>query len=161
MSTLEEKALHIIKTNLYLNIATVSDRNEPWNTPVYAVPDDRFVFYWRSWKEAQHSKNIRSNPRIFITIYDSSRKLGTNHQKCVYIKARAEEVTSIDELNEKLNLFVNNTLATDDFTSESVKRIYKATPEKVWLNDLSEGQVDKDTIKMRIEINLKKLKLIE
>lgn len=157
---LEEKSLHIIKNNLYLNIATVSDDSEPWNTPVYAVPNDKLIFYWRSWVGAQHSKNIRTNQSIFITIYDSSRELGTNNQKCVYIKAKAEEVSSLSEIESNLRLFANNILTADDFAGENVKRLYKAIPEKVWLNDLSEGQVDKDTVKMRVEVDLQKLKTL-
>ena len=41
----------------------------------------------------------------------------------------------------------------DNFTGESPRRIYKAVPEKIWLND--DMKVDGHHVDTRIEVNLK------
>jgi len=69
---LKHRATELLRSLEYLNIATVSANAHPWNTPVYARHDDRLNFYWCSWKDAEHSRNIRANPRIFVTLYDST-----------------------------------------------------------------------------------------
>ncbi len=44
----------------------------PWNSPVYSAFDKDYNFYWASWKENQHSKNIKENEKVFVVIYDST-----------------------------------------------------------------------------------------
>ena len=79
MDTLAQKALNILDSNLYINLATSSLDGQPWNTPVYAVRDEDFNFYWRSWCGAEHSKNIQDNEKVFLTCYDSTRDLSLIH----------------------------------------------------------------------------------
>ena len=83
---LEQRAQELISSMEYINLATASSAGEPWNTPVYAVSDSELKFYWSSWKEAEHSKNIRANSRIFFTLYDSTRKRGDNNRRCLYLR---------------------------------------------------------------------------
>src|SRR6266446_3642631 len=54
--------------------ATVDEDGNPWNAPVYVAYDDHFNFYWGSYKESQHSKNIRNNPKVFLTMYNFYRE---------------------------------------------------------------------------------------
>lgn len=160
---LTARAKELLESLEYINIATVSADGQPWNTPVYARYDSELNFYWSSWMEAEHSKNIRTSPTVFITLYDSTRKRGDNHQRCLYLQATAIELAESDTevVDMACNLLYGNddTVPTAaDYSGEQVKRIYKATPEQAWLNDKSERQVTKETIKMRVEVPLEELK---
>lgn len=160
MSDLKIRVKEIIDTTLYGNIATVSSDSKPWNTPVYLVHDNAYCFYWSSWVDAEHSKNIRDNTNIFITIYDSTRVRGNNHQRGVYVQAVAIELQDLDEILEALKYFKgigNKELDAADFQKDKVKRLYRAIPKKIWLNDLAESQVTKETIKMRVEVPLQSI----
>ena len=157
---LEERARELLGKIEYLNIATSSLLSAPWNTPVYAVADENLKFYWSSWKDAQHSQNIRSNPRIYCTLYDTTRKRGDNNRRCLYFDALAAEINSEDEVSKGIHLLYPeevNEMHPKDFLGEGLRRIYSATPLNAWLNDISERQVTSETIKMRVEINIAKL----
>jgi hypothetical protein len=157
---LEERARELILKIEYLNIATASLSGVPWNSPVYAVTDENLKFYWSSWKDAQHSRNIRSNPQIFCTLYDTTRKRGDNNRRCLYFDALSTEVNSEDEVSKGIHLLYPdeaNEMKPKDFLGDGLRRIYSASPLHAWLNDISERQVTSQTIKMRIEIDLAKL----
>lgn len=94
-----KRAKEIIEAVIYINIASVTESGMPWNMPVYATYDEDYNFFWLSWRESQHSKNIRANPDVFITIYDSTQQEGTGEG--VYIKARAEEVNDPGEIERE------------------------------------------------------------
>jgi hypothetical protein len=152
---LVQRAVEIINSLQYASVATASPDGQPWNTPVYTVHDDRLNLFWASWKDAVHSKNIRGNERVFIVLYDSSRERGDNRQRGLYIQARAHEITQPDELDHAVSCFTDldsGVPNASDFSGKSVKRIYQATPEKVWLNDVSESELTNKTIKMRVDV---------
>ncbi len=138
----------------YGNVATVGVGG-PWNTPVTCIADAALDLYWSSWSEAQHSRNIRGDPRVFITFYDSTRKRGTNRMGCLYLRANARMVLARDEGAKAHRLiYPDASLDLDGFFDEGPRRFYCATPEAAWLNDLSERQVTLDTRQMRMEIPL-------
>ncbi|MCB9798564.1 hypothetical protein H6758_02470 [Candidatus Nomurabacteria bacterium] len=157
MTELAQKVLDITNEIIYMNIASVSNTNEPWNTPVYAVSDPHFNFYWRSWIYSQHSKNIIDNENVFVTIYNSTRKLGDNHQSCVYIQGTVAEMDNTDDIAKTMPLFLNSEDDASEFVGISIKKLYKMTPVKVWLNDLSERHVTEATKTMRVEVPLELL----
>lgn len=152
---MKQRIHEILASTVYINIATCND-NQPWNTAVYAVHDDNLSFYWKSWINAVHSKNICLNPEVFITIYDSTRALGTNHQRCIYLKGKAYQIEDMSEVTEINLLFPEDRRENnpENFTGNKVKRFYKFIPEQMWLNDVSEREVTNETIKMRIELPL-------
>jgi len=154
---LEKRAFEIIKSIEYLNIASSSKDNTPWNTPVYAVADNNLNFYWSSWFNAQHSLNIIENPKVFCSLYDSTRERGDNNRRCLYLEGLANEVTESKEIKKAVELLYESQ-DTSDFNMDSLRRIYKTSINKIWLNDISERQVTKETIKMRIPVNLERLK---
>ncbi len=158
---IENIAKELLNVSEYINIATSTASGEPWNTPVTGVYDEELNFYWSSWKKANHSINIRNNPRVFITLYDSTRKRGNNHRRCLYIKAVASEVTDTLDIEKAMSLlYVEHSTNRESnmFLGEAQRRIYKAIPSQIWLNDRSEREVVNETIKMRIEVSLEKLK---
>lgn len=157
---LAARAKEIIESVVYINIATASGAGSPWNTPVYAVHDETYNFFWSSWSEAEHSKNIKTNSSVFITVYDSTRTRGDNHLRGLYIQATAEELINSEDIDHALKYFtsVDGTKPKPtDFSGDNVKRLYKAVPQKMWLNDISESQVTKETIKMRIDVPVERL----
>ena len=158
---LEKRARELLVSTEYINIATVSVDGQPWNTPVTGVHDKNLNFYWSSWKEAEHSKNIRANSKIFFTLYDSTRKRGDNNRRCLYFKAEAIEVSDKEIVKKAVDLLYpdeSEDKNVEFFLGEGLRRIYKAIPSKAWLNDKSERQITKETVKMRIEVPLEGIK---
>ncbi len=149
---LPKKAAELIATYPYLNIAT-AQHDLPWNSPVFAVPDEHLCFYWSSWIEAVHSKNIQANPNTFITLYDSTRPRGTNNFRCLYLQCTAQVVTDQQEAGKAFALvYPEEPINLADFLDSGLKRFYRATPRKAWLNCLSERDLTPATLKMRVEV---------
>ena len=152
MKDFNKRAKEIIKKIQYITIAT-SSNNQPWNSPVYSVHDEHYNFYWASWKENVHSKNIRNNPRVFLVIYDSTVPEGTGEG--LYVKATAKELEKVEELEKALSLlYERKTYKRDwsEFTGDYPRRVYKATPEQAWMN--SDDKINGHFIDKRVEIKL-------
>ena len=154
---ISKKARQIIQKILYITVATVSKDGSVWNSPVYFAFDDRYNFYWNSWKENQHSKNIEANPNVFIVIYDSTLPEGTGEG--VYIQAKAHVLSDKHEieraralLQERKNKPSSKLRSPEEFMGEFPRRVYKAVPEKVWMN--GEGEINGNYIDTRIAVEL-------
>lgn len=149
-----KKARKIIEKILYITIATSSKNGIPWNSPVYSAYDDNYNFYWASWKENQHSKNIRENNNVFIVIYDSTVQEGTGEG--VYIKAKAYKLEDEKEIQHALQYLDGRVgkkpHSPDQFLGNMPRRVYKAVPEKFWIN--GDGEVNGNYIDTRIEVDL-------
>ena len=157
MKDLREKARGIIQKILYITIATASKDGQPWNSPVYSAFDENYNFYWASWRENRHSKNIKENNNIFLVIYDSTVPEGTGEG--VYIQAKAYQLEDPKEienalkyLDGRVNKKKDPTTRVAEFQGDKPRRIYKAIPEKIWMNDV--GNVNGNYIDKRIEIKL-------
>ncbi len=154
---LVDEAKDIISKILYITIATVNKNGEPWNSPVFSAFDENYNFYWNSWTESQHSKNIETNNNVFIVIYDSTVAEGTG--KGVYVKAKARKLGEENEINKGYELLTKrrNKLSSklrtaDDFLEGNPRQIYKAVPERVWVN--GNGEINGEFIDTRTEIKL-------
>jgi general stress protein 26 len=149
-----EHAKEIIKSINYITIATVDEDGQPWNTPVYRSYDEGFSFYWTSWTETQHSQNIAKNPKVFLSIYDSTQAPGTGFG--VYVKAKAHVVEDIDEINSALKLYYGQrnlpARQAEEFLGEYPRRLYKAVPEQFWMNDIS--KINGNHIDLRAKVKL-------
>jgi len=153
--SLTDKAEKIIEKILYITLATVSKDGTPWNTPVYSAFDDNYNFYWISWTKNQHSKNIKDNNQIFIVIYDRTVVEGQGHG--VYIRAKAHELDNGKEIEHVLKYLDGriNKLGRhkiSQFQGSKPRRVYKAVPEKVWVN--TDFRVSGEYVDARIEIKL-------
>lgn len=160
---LAERACTLLASNDYINIATTSEDGDPWNTPVYAVYDQNLSFYWSSWKSAEHSINIRTNGKVFMTIYDSTRKRGDNNRRCLYIQGTAVELDDVAEIESALERLYGDEGSVDpasSFLNDGQRRVYRAIPDHAWLNDKSERQVTAETIKMRIDVPLEEIQTL-
>ncbi len=148
----------LLRLQPYYNVATSHD-DQPWNSPVWAIADADFTLYWSSWVDAVHSRNLAANPRAFLTLYDSTRARGTNNFRCLYLQCSAGETSDPADITKALALlYPGETAAPAEFQGTGLKRIYQATPERAWLNCLSERQLTPATLKMRTEIGLEVLR---
>lgn len=154
MKNLYERARKIIGERDYITIATVDDSGQPWNTPVYAAKDADHAFYWGSHIEAQHSRNIDTNPKIFIVIYDSTAPVGEGEG--VYIRAIAEKITDSTEKDRALQCIKSQRpkwfWEREEFDEPTPLALYRAVPQMIWMND--EGSKDNHYIDVRTEIDL-------
>ena len=126
------RAAEILRTIQYATVATVSPSGHPWNSPVFAVTDTDLSLYWFSDKAAQHSKNVRASNEAFIAIYDSTCPEGTGEG--VYLQVRVEELHSIKEVRRARQLKKGVADSPQAFLGPAVRRVYKATPRKMWMN---------------------------
>lgn len=150
-----KRAAEIIKTIKYATLATVTSDGKPWNSPVAHNWDADLNIYWFSDKEGQHSRNVRANQQVFIVIYDSTVPEGEGEG--VYIQATVEELSDPETIRYARHLKKRSDYDdSDDFIGEAVRRVYKATPQKVWMND-AEMDGKKFIRDYRAEVPLDKL----
>lgn len=149
----------IIEKILYITVATVSKDGQPWNSPVYSAFDENYNFFWTSDQNGQHSKNIKENNKIFLVIYDSTAPEGTGEG--VYIQAKAyqlddeKEIThALKYLDGRVNKQKDPAIRVAGFQGDMPRRVYKAVPEKVWVND--DGEINGNYVDVRIEVDLLK-----
>jgi len=153
-SDLISKAKKTINDILYITIATCDSNNQPWNSPVYSAFDNKYNFYWASWKENQHSKNIKLNEKVFIVIYDSTVPEGTGFG--VYMKGTAHQLNKSDlkEIIISIKLLYNRKSKKlkkpEEFLALLPRRIYKFVPEQIWVN--SDDSIKNSTIDTRVDI---------
>lgn len=116
----------------YATIATVCPDGRPWNSPVAATFDNDMNVYWVSWKENRHSRNIAGNPQIFVVVYDSQVPLGQGEG--LYLEMKAYALNSPDELRAARSVLGAGLFQAEQFTGDFPRRIYRATPERLWYN---------------------------
>jgi len=146
-------AQKIIDAVQYITIATVDEHGQPWNTPVAGFHDPLYNFYWASWHDNQHSKNIRSNDKIFIVMYDSTPN--GKPTPGVYMQATARELTNEQEVMQAALVFGDDPYNPSDgkqYLGDKPRRIYKAVPQKIWMN--SDSEVNGNFIDVRVEAAL-------
>lgn len=156
MEEASKKAKEIIEKIIYITIATASREGTPWNSPVYSAFDKDYNFYWASDQNGQHSKNIAENNKVFLVIYDSTAPEGTGEG--VYIQAKTHMLTEDEEIQKALGYLYQrkgqdqHKREATEFLGDYPRRVYKAVPDKVWIN--SDGDINGNYIDIRIEVNL-------
>ncbi len=148
-----DKARHTIEQIIYITLATSNRSGKPWNTPVYSVHTEDYVFYWASSPQSIHSTNIKENSEVAIVIYDSSAPSGSGFG--VYISAKAMIVKDKLEMSNALKLFRKSKFinSMEDITEDSPLRLYKAIPEKFWVNGVT--KINDRYVDKRDEISLR------
>ncbi|MBI4974029.1 pyridoxamine 5'-phosphate oxidase family protein [Candidatus Roizmanbacteria bacterium] len=152
------KAVEIVKKIEYLNIASITPEGLPWNSPVYTAFDKEMNFYWFSWNKNQHSINIRNNPNVFVTIYDSSVPAGTGVG--VYFSGKAIELSNIKDILVGTTVCYKRSRHkvrdTIQFLKHFPRRVYKFMPEKAWIN--GDSDINGNFIDIRQELSLEQMK---
>lgn len=140
------KAKSILEKIPYITIASITPEGLPWNSPVYAVHDAEYRFFWNSSVFSQHSKNIVNNKNIFIVVYDSTVKEGDGFG--VYIEAEAKELTEGEELQHAIEIFYKakgkDPRPEADFLAPNPRRFYQAVPTKVTVNTFDRTKTPPD-----------------
>ncbi len=150
------KAQKVINDVLYITIATCDKNSQPWNSPLYSAFDKNYNFYWASWKENQHSKNIAENEKVFVVIYDSTVPESTGFG--VYMKGKAHQLAKKDaiEIVKALKLLYSRKnkkpRKLEEFMGMLPRRIYKFVPEQVWVN--SESHINGNFVDTKIDITV-------
>lgn len=90
INDLVRQAKDVLQKIHYITIATSDKNGQPWNSPVSSRFDKKYNFFWASWTENQHSKNIKENPKVFVVVYDSTVPEGTGFG--VYMKGKAHQL---------------------------------------------------------------------
>ena len=151
-----QKAREIIDSIKYITLATVDEDGQPWNTPVASFRfEDDYTFYWASWSDNQHSKNIRANSKVFIVVYDSTPTSGEPTEG-VYMLAEAIELNEENEVIKAALVFKGDPYNPADgkqYLGDYPRRIYKAIPQKIWTN--SDGEVNGSFVDIRVEAETK------
>jgi hypothetical protein len=152
-----KRAKEILEKIQYATIATVSAEGKPWNSPVRHEYDNDLNIYWFSDKQNQHSQNVRANENVFIVIYDSTVPEGDGEG--IYIEARARELADPEEIlfARRIKKGSDYTGSSDDFLGDAVRRVYKAVPQLMWMNDaeIKDGMFVRD---YRVEVSVDILK---
>ncbi|MBI2641825.1 pyridoxamine 5'-phosphate oxidase family protein [Candidatus Roizmanbacteria bacterium] len=147
-------AKKIIQKISYITIATVTPEGLPWNSPVHTSFDEHYNFYWASWIENIHSKNIETNNNVFLVIYDSTVPAGAGFG--VYLKCKAYKLTDEKEITIALKYLYGRegkkSRLAKEFQGNYPRRVYKAVPSKVWVN--TDGRVHSNYVDKRVEIQL-------
>lgn len=138
-TSLTGKAKRIIKTNLYMTLATTNG-NSPWSTPVFYAQDEDYNFYWYSRKDTRHSQNIASSNKVSVSIFSNE---GEDGGVGVYIEGKASEITNL-ELDHAIEIYAqkgaqtteekNQFTVKEDFLDSSPLRMYKIIPEKIYIS---------------------------
>jgi len=149
---LTKNAKKVIEDIIYITIATCDSDGQPWNSPVYSAFDKEYQFYWASWKENQHSRNIRENKNVFVVIYDSTVPESTGFG--VYMRGTAYQLgkRNMVEIIKALKLLYvrkeKKPKKPEEFLGILPRRIYKFVPEQIWVNscgDIKGNFVDSRT----------------
>lgn len=135
-----DKAKTILMSVKYATLATVTADGAPWNSPVFCAYDESLNVYWSSTPDAVHSVNIMRNEKVFIVVYNSASDEGEG----VYLECSAEVLKGKAEIRRALELLGERRGESfrhiEKFMAPGPQRIFKATPQKIWMND-----ADKDT----------------
>jgi nitroimidazol reductase NimA-like FMN-containing flavoprotein (pyridoxamine 5'-phosphate oxidase superfamily) len=159
-----KKAKTITRQNRFITISTCTPNGNPWITPVFYAYDDDYNLYWVSSKNARHSKNIRSNPKIAIVIFDSTK--GEGEGDAIYIEATAKEMKTTKEIEEGMKYY--DTRASkkelmvkdpENVTGKKEWRFYKAEPKVIYKSGDAKT-VNGQYVDTRIKLNLEKLQII-
>jgi len=159
MDDLTKEAAKVIQRILYINLATITPPigGKPWNTPVFTAFDEELNFYWASYKLNQHSINIKNNPNVFATIYDSTVAAGTGFG--VYFQGKAHMLIKPKNMLIATKVLYKRSNKKPreimQFLRKYPRRLYQFKPEKVWAN--GDGDIKGNFIDIRTELSLEEL----
>ncbi len=87
-------ARDVIASNRYFVLGTSHDDGHPRVSPVFFNHHEHQAFYWVSSPDAQHSRNLATDPRLNAVVFDSS--VPPPETRAVYLTGTAYEVAERD-----------------------------------------------------------------
>ncbi len=130
-----ERIHEILRDIHHIAIATVNKDGSPLNSPVFAVFDKKLNFYWSSHPEAEHSKNIQRTHQSFIVVFDSREGHGGLYIQAMVRECQQEEMQQGYVLLKRCKEQLYGTMGSlETYQGVHSQRIYKASPQKLWVN---------------------------
>ena len=155
MSEAAEVARRIIKSNRYMTLATrgSNDLGQPgvWANAVAYAYDSDANLYWYSAVDALHSSNIKQNPDIAITIFNSTEP--SDIVDGLQLACTISEVDA-DHLGEIMALYFMQSFPSEedrkawerprvDFEGDAIRRFYMARINRAYKIDTDVVDVDR------------------
>lgn len=130
----KEELLKFLKSKNFMSLATVRG-DEAYNCVVYYGVDDNFNIYFVSQLTRDHSKNIKENNSVAITVADSNQKV-TDKKVGVQLRGRCSLVSNPLECAKALALWnkanpgVESVISLQNIKDKVIKsRVYRVSPE--------------------------------
>lgn len=158
-----EMAKDIIVSNRFLSLATSNGKGEVWSTPLSYSIDKEYNFYITTAVDSIHVDNIRQNPYVAFSIFDSTRRVSdidgiqirgvmgqVENEKLPEI-VRQYYLQVFPDPEERLEWEASwEHFTEDDFP---VYRFFQIMPLEIYKRDTSTDEVDR-----RIPIDIQALK---
>jgi len=157
MTTPDAAAIRgVFRRNMFCVVATSTPDGEPWLSPVFFNYSPDYTLFWESAHDAQHSQNLRLNPRVAIFVKDTTTQAPASD---LYIDASALEVPP-QHLPEALDAWWNGPHGHSDRAKREVSdygpskplRLYEAHIRALYV--LSETVVDDYRVDTRVEVDM-------
>lgn len=130
----------------YVVLATAGTDGVPWATPVWFAPDGLDRVLWVSWPGSRHSQLLAEQPRVALTVFDSSRP--SAEAAAFYARATAAMCPEPD-LDAALAVYNRRTVADglppfdrERLMGDARLRLYVATLLEAWVLD-QDADVDR------------------
>lgn len=138
----------ILDSLKFIAIATVGEDGQPWNTIVapFHFPGE-YIYYWISWQENQHSKNIAANRKAFAVAYDSTPDGGAVNN-AVYMLVDAQPVDDTQEVAKVAAAIGIGPSQEPQLLGQDARRLYKIVPNKIWTD--GDDEIDGNHIDIRL-----------
>src|SRR6266568_4122059 len=130
-----ERAGKLLETARHAALATVNEDGSPHNSPVFMAFDSELRAVWASSPQAQHSQNIARSSQVFIVLFDTMGDGGG-----LYLQAKAEALlenevpVALETFNAARQRSLRETLTPDYFIGDTPQRLFRAIPERLWVN---------------------------
>jgi hypothetical protein len=142
-------AAEILASNLYGALATCSPDGNPWCSPIYYSYNSKGEIFWASAETAVHSKNLFTNPKAFIAVYNSAALPRTASGLYLSGLVTVAPDLVLDEIVRRHfgRVNENNGLTGKDYSNGNPERIFCFTTQNVWIlgnpEDIGGRQIDK------------------
>lgn len=126
----------LIEENYILTLATVS-KGQPCSCNAFYVFDDEFNLYIWTGKGTLHSRNMGLNPKVAISIYNSSQKWGSD-LKGLQAIGTAKVVIPKDLLNAG-GLYLKRYVKSSELVKNAIdfhKKVFDSRIYKIQLKDI-------------------------
>ncbi len=135
-----------LKEPRFCTVATVDAEGHPWSAPVFFAYDDAGNIFWTSAVNAQHSINIVSDARVFISMISESpdrKNIGNNG---LYLQGKARAAESLEEVIKIREILCRRmrieSKHPESFFGKSPRNVYVFTPGKAWCDGMIEVSAD-------------------
>jgi len=127
-------ARRLLAENRYVVLATVDTSGAPWASPVWFAHRGLDTLVWVSRPDAQHSQAIAAEPRLAVTVFDST--VAPGHGTAFYGRGRARRCSD-DEVAEDLATFQAES-ARQGIGEWGVDRVSGSAPFRLYVAVLDE-----------------------